>query len=116
MVTCSRIQMACIPRSKRLFMALRLKLPAPFLKFVALILFLFVNCSSAVLNECLSGAQVISQQTHLPQNNAVPAASYVDQPLEPLFRSIREIKTLQPAHDQTQLAMILERSGKNVDT
>ena len=97
-------------------MALRLKPLAPFLKFVALILFLFVNRSSAVLNVDLSGAQIASQRTHPQQNKAFPTASYVDEPLEQLLRIIPEIKTLQPAQDQTQLAMILEHSGKNVDT
>lgn len=97
-------------------MALRLKLPVSFLKCVALILFLFVNSSSTVLNAGQSGAQVASQQTHAPQNNEVPTTPYVDEPLERLLRIIPEIKTLQPAPDQTQLAMILEHSGKNVDT
>jgi hypothetical protein len=97
------------------FMALRLKPLVPLLKFVALILFLFVNCSSAVLNLGLSGVQIASQQTHLQQNNAFPSASYVDEPLEQLLRIIPEMKTLQPAQDQTQLAMILEHCGKNVD-
>jgi hypothetical protein len=92
-------------------MALSLKPLAPFLKFVALIL--FVNC--AVLNVGLPGAQIASHQTHLQQNNAVPTASYVDEPLDQLHQTIPEIKTLQPAQDQTQLAMILEHSGKNVD-
>ena len=85
-----------------------------FLKFAVLIL--FFHCSGAVLNVPLFGAQATGQQTHPPQNNAVPTASYVDEPLERLLRIIPEIKTLQPAHDQTQLAMILEHSGKNVDT
>src|SRR5215469_15983257 len=31
-------------------------------------------------------------------------------------RTVPEIKTIQPAQDQTQLAMILEHSGTNVDT
>jgi hypothetical protein len=97
------------------FMALRLKPLVPLLKFVALILFLFVNCSSAVLNLGLSGAQIASQQTHLQQNNAFPTASYVDEPLEQLLKIIPEITTLQSAQDQTQLAMILEHCGKNVD-
>jgi hypothetical protein len=35
--------------------------------------------------------------------------------LEQLLQAIPEIKTLQPAQDQMQLAMILEHSGKNVD-
>jgi hypothetical protein len=96
------------------FMALRLKPLVPLLKFVALILFLFVNCSSAVLNLGLSGVQIASQQTHLQQNNAT--ASYVDEPLEQLLRIIPEMKILQPAQDQTQLTMILEHCGKNVDT
>jgi hypothetical protein len=97
-------------------MALWLKPLVPFLKFVALILFLFVNCRSAVLNLGLSGVQIAGQQTHLQQNNAFPSASYVDEPLEQLLRIIPEMKTLQPAQDQTQLAMILEHCGKNVDT
>ena len=100
----------------KVFMALRLKPLVPLLKFVALILFLFVNCGSAVLNLGLFGAQIASRQTHLQKNNGVPTASYVDEPLEQLLRIIPEIKTLQPAQDQTQLAMILEHSGKNVDT
>ena len=59
---------------------------------------------------------IVSQQTHLQQNNAVPATSYVDEPFEQLLRTVPETKTIQPAEDQTQLAMILEHSGKNVDT
>ena len=82
------------------------------LKFVALILFV----SSAVLHVGLSGAQSAGQQTNLQQNKAVQTAAYVDEPLDQLLRIIPEIKTLQPAQDQTQLAMILEHSGKNVDT
>ena len=93
-------------------MALRLKPLAG--KLVALILLL--NCSSPVLNVGLSRAQIASQQTHLRQNNAIPATSYVDEPFEQLLRTVPEIKTIQPAQDQTQLAMILEHSGKNVDT
>jgi hypothetical protein len=86
--------------SYKAFMALSLK-------FVALILFV----SSAVLYVGLPGAQIGSHQTHLQQNNA----SYVDEPLDQLLQTIPEIKTLQPAQDQTQLAMILEHSGKNVE-
>jgi hypothetical protein len=86
--------------SYKAFMALSLK-------FVALILFV----GSAVLHVGLPGAQIGSHQTHLQQNNA----SYVDEPLDQLLQTIPEIKTLQPAQDQTQLAMILEHSGKNVD-
>ncbi len=98
--------------SYKAFMALRLKPLVPFLKFVALIL--FVNCSRSGLNVGLP-AQIASYQTHLRQNNTVPTASYVDEPLEQLLQAIPEIKTLQPAQDQTQLAMILEHSRKNVD-
>jgi hypothetical protein len=98
--------------SYKAFMALRLKPLVPFLKFVALIL--FVNCSRSGLNVGLP-AQIASYQTHLRQNNTVRTASYIDEPLEQLLQAIPEIKTLQPAQDQMQLAMILEHSGKNVD-
>jgi hypothetical protein len=92
-------------------MALRLKPPVLSLKFIALVL--FVSCASAVLDLRPSDAQVAGQ-IHLPQNDAVPTA-YVDQPLDQLLQAIPEIKTLQPAQDQTPLAMILEHTGKNVD-
>jgi hypothetical protein len=95
-------------------MSLRLKPRVPFLKFVALIL--FVNGSSGVLNVGLPASQIASHQTHRQQqNNAVPTVSYVDDPLDKLLQIIPEIKTLQPAQSQTQLAMILEHNGKNVD-
>ena len=93
-------------------MALRLKPLAS--KLVALILLL--NCSSPARNVGLSRARIASQLTHLQQNNAIPATSYVDEPFEQLLRTVPEIKTIQPAQDQTQLAMILEHIGKNVDT
>ena len=93
-------------------MALRLKSLAG--KSVALILLL--NCSTSVLDVGLSRAQIACQQTHPKQNNAVPATSYIDEPFGQLLRTVPEIKTIQPAQDQTQLAMILEHSGTNVDT
>ena len=93
--------------------ALRLKPLDLFLKFLTTIL--YASCGSAVLNAGLSGTQIASYQTELPQNNTVPTASYVDEPLEQLLQAIPEIKTLRPAQDQAQLAMILEQSGKNVD-
>jgi hypothetical protein len=40
----------------------------------------------------------------------------VDEPFEQLLRTVPEIKTLKPSQDQRQLAMILDRCGKNVDT
>ena len=95
-------------------MAFRLKPLVPFRKLVAVIL--FVNCSSVVLTVGPAGAQITSQQTHLQQNNAIPTTSYVDAPLEQLLRTILEIKTLQPVQDQTQLRMILEQGGRNVDS
>ena len=95
-------------------MALSLKPLVPFLKFVALIL--FVSCHCVVLSVGLAGTQITGQQTHLQQNNAIPTTSYVDEPLQQLLRTILEIKTLQPAQDQTQLKMILEHGGKNVDS
>jgi hypothetical protein len=95
-------------------MALRLKPLVPFLKLVAPIL--FINSSNVVLTVGPAGAQVTSQQTHLQQNNAIPTTSYVDAPLEQLLRTILEIKTLQPVQDQTQLKMILEHGGRNVDS
>jgi hypothetical protein len=63
--------------SYKAFMALRLKPLVPFLKFVALIL--FVNCSRSGLNVGLP-AQIASYQTHLRQNNTVRTASYIDEP------------------------------------
>lgn len=83
------------------------------LQFVALVL--FVNCHSAVLKLGPSAAEIASEQAPLHRNNGVPTASYVDEPLDQLLRTVPEIKTLQPAQDQAQLAMILERCGKNVD-
>jgi len=92
-------------------MAFRLKPPlVPFLKSLALILFVVVLSVGQV------GAQITSQQTYLQKNNATPTTSYVDESLEQLLRAVLEIKTLQPAEDQTQLKMILEHSGKNVDS
>ena len=102
--------MAFIPR----FTRLSWKPLVPFVKFVALSL--FVNPSCAGLSVGLSGTQITSEQTYRQQNNAIPNASYVDEPLEQLLRTILEIKTLQPAQDQTQLKAILEYCGKNVDT
>jgi hypothetical protein len=98
--------------SYKAFMALRLKPLVPFLKFVTLIL--FVNSSRSDLNAGLP-AQIASYQRHLRHNNTVPTASYVDESLEQLLQAIPEIKALQPAEDQTQLEMVLEHSGKNVD-
>jgi len=95
------------------FMAFSLKPLVTFLKFVALILFV---SSCLVLSVGLAGTQITGQQTHLQQNNAIPTTSYVDEPLEQLLRTILELKTLQPAQDQTQLKMILEHGGKNVDS
>jgi len=94
-------------------MAFSLKPLVTFLKFVALILFV---SSCLVLSVGLAGTQITGQQTHLQQNNAIPTTSYVDEPLEQLLRTILELKTLQPAQDQTQLKMILEHGGKNVDS
>jgi hypothetical protein len=95
-------------------MALGLKPLVRFLKLVALIL--LVNCSSLVLTVGLAGAQITSHQTPFQQNSAIPTTSYVDAPLEQLLRTILEIKTLQPVQDQTQLKVILEHVGKNVES
>jgi hypothetical protein len=85
-----------------------------FLKFAVLIL--FFHCSGAVLNVRLYGAQIAIQQTHRQDHKPAPTPSYIDEPFEQLLRRIPEIKTLEPAQDQTQLAMILEGCGKSVDT
>jgi len=50
-------------------------------------------------------------QTSNPQ---VP--TYVDLPLDQLIQRIPELKGLQPAEDQKQLSMILERTGASVDS
>jgi hypothetical protein len=92
-------------------MALKLKPLVPILKLVALIL--FVSCGSGVFDVGLSRAQNASPQGQAQQNDVAP--SYVDEPIEQLLQTIPELKTLQPAQDQTQLAMILEHSAKNVD-
>lgn len=96
--------------SYKAFMALRLK---PLVLFLARILLL--SCAGAVFSVARSDAQMAGHQTHARQNNAVPTASYVDEPFEQLLEAIPEIRTLQPAQDQTQLRMILEQAGKNVD-
>ena len=41
--------------------------------------------------------------------------TYVDLPLERLVKQIPDLKDLQPAQDQKQLPMILERTGRSVD-
>ena len=84
------------------------------LKFAFLIV--FFHCSGAVLNARLFGPQIASRQIDRRNHQTAPTPSYVDEPFEQLLRMVPEIKTLQPAQDQNQLAMILERCGKNVDT
>ena len=41
--------------------------------------------------------------------------SYVDEPLDDLVRDVPELRTLQPAGDQQELATILQRIGERVD-
>jgi hypothetical protein len=41
--------------------------------------------------------------------------SYVDEPLDELIRDVPELRTLQPAADQQELAMILQKTGERVD-
>jgi len=94
-------------------MVLRSK-PLPFLlNFITLIVLL--ACSGAVVKPSLLAAQTASSRTHPQQDAAAPNTSYVDEPPDQLLRTIPELKTLQPARDQTQLANILEHTARNLD-
>jgi VWFA-related protein len=65
-----------------------------------------------------------SQEPSIDDQDAADASSqvpypegrtYVDLPLEQLVKRIPDLKELQPAQDQKQLPMILERTGRSVD-
>lgn len=49
------------------------------------------------------------------QNSNLQAPTYVDMPLQQLIKRIPALKGVQPAEDQKQLPMILERTGHSVD-
>jgi VWFA-related protein len=65
-----------------------------------------------------------SQEPSIDNQDAADASSqvpypegrtYVDLPLERLVKQIPDLKDLQPAQDQKQLPMILDRTGRSVD-
>ena len=49
------------------------------------------------------------------QKSNPQAPTYVDMPLQQLIKRIQALKGVQPAEDQKQLPMILERTGHSVD-
>ena len=70
------------------------------------------------INRCLAAFGLVLQfalPVVLLAQQSTNAPSYVDEPIENLMKSISELKTLQPAVDQQQLSMILQKTGSAVD-
>ena len=77
------------------------------------------------LSPAITGSVALSEQEAAPrsgqqadnreQNPDVNVLSYVNEPLATLVQRIPELRTLQPAPDQSPLPMILEKTGEKVE-
>src|SRR5271166_1714316 len=70
---------------------------------------------SVALSEQEAAPRSGQQADNADQNPDVNMLSYVNEPLASLVQRIPELRTLQPASDQSPLPMILEKTGEKVE-
>jgi hypothetical protein len=68
-------------------------------------------CASAVAGQ----ENAASADTSSDQSYCANAYPYLDLPLAQLVERIPELRTVQPAPDQQELSMILQKMGRSVD-